>query len=130
MRLALTIALLLALLVPATAAARSHDVPRGAKLHAAVGTLTISESRCQPGSSNCGHVKLEETFNAGPKPDTRPVAGRFGFPVGCRIRGDGRGQCSGESPTTFTTGPDGSAQLLSGASRIEPAKFAATRVMA
>ena len=129
MRLAPVLALVLALAVPAGAAARPRDLLLGAKLQSAAGTLTISESRCPQGSTqNCGDVKLQEKFKTRPKPGARTTAGRTGFSAGLRISGAGTGQCSAQSPTSLVTGPDGSQQFLGAASSVEPGKFAATRV--
>jgi hypothetical protein len=118
---------LVLLTLPAAATAR--DPLRGAKLQSATGTLTITETRCPPGSTtNCGRARLDEKFRAAPEPTTRSVPGRPGFPLGRRIAGKGGGQCSAESPTTVVTGPDGSAQFLGSASRVTPGKFAGTRI--
>lgn len=124
------LAVFVALVTPALAQARPLDSLRGAKLQAASGTLTIKETRCPPGSSNCGTAQLDETFDAKPSPKTRAAQGRSGFSQGLRIRGRGRGKCYAESPPTFTTGPDGSAQFLGSAARVEPGSFSATRVAA
>jgi hypothetical protein len=131
MRLApsLTAVALAALVLPAGATARPLDLLRGAKLQAATGSLTISETRCPPGSTDCGHLTLRETLKSGPKPRTRSARGRPGFPVGVRVSAGGGGQCEAESPTTVITAPDGSTQLLSGASRLDPGKFDTTRIV-
>jgi hypothetical protein len=105
-----------------------------AQLRSATGTLTISQTRCppggQPGSSNCGKLALTERFASGVAPRTRSVAGRTRFPTGLRIAGRGGGTCESESPTSVMTGPDGSVQLLTGSSIVNPGHFAATRIVA
>jgi hypothetical protein len=131
MRLAapITAVALAGLVLPAGAAARRPDLLRGATLHAAAGSLTISESRCPAGSSDCGHVTLRESVSTRPQPRTRLVGGRVGFPVGVRVAAAGGGRCEAESPTTIITASDGSAQILTGASRVVPGKFNATRIV-
>jgi hypothetical protein len=130
MRVAPVLALVLALAVPAGAAARPRDLLHGAKLQSATGTLSISESRCPQGTStNCGEVQLQEKFKSGRRPGAHATAGRTGFSAGLRIKGTGTGECSAQSPTSLVTGPDGSQQFLGSASSVEPGKFGATRVM-
>jgi hypothetical protein len=119
---------LLGLLAPAVTHARPPDSFRGAKLQAASGTLTIKETRCPPGSSDCGTAQLDERFAAKSGPKTRSAQGRTGFPRGLRIRGTGSGKCYAESPPSVITGPDGSAQFVGSAARLEPGSFSATRV--
>ena len=117
---------------PCAARAGTLDAVRAAKLERAVGELKISESRCpagvQPGSSDCGKLALTSSFASGARPRTRATAGRAGLPVGRRIPGRGRADCSAESPATVVTGPDGSTQILSGASRLEPGRFTGTQI--
>ena len=122
-------AVLAALLLPAGAAARPLDLLRKAKLQSATGTLTISESRCPAGSTNCGATKLTQKFDSGAKPRTRSVDGRTDFPVGLRIPGKGTGDCYEESPVETVTAPDGSQMILSSA-RLDPGSFDATKVVA
>lgn len=130
MRSVLLISVLAALLaVPATAGAGVLRTLKNAELQRATGTLTITESRCPPGSSECGSVKLDSTFE-GAKPRTRSERGPAGFPLGSRISGRGAGECTAESPATVVTGPDGSVQFLGGAARLDPGTFATTRIAA
>jgi len=120
---------LLMLALPAASDAAPLASLRNATLRAASGNLTISETRCPPGSSsNCGTARLEETFQSGTRPKTRATIGRAGFRAGLRILGKGSGACSAESPSSFVTGPDGSSQFLGGAQRLEPGAFIATRI--
>ena len=131
MRSLLVIFVLAALVVlPASAGASSLQSLKKAKLQRATGTLTISESRCPGGSTDCGNAKLESTFATTAVPRTQSAPAPPGFPLGASISGRGTGECSAESPTTFVTGPDGSAQFLSGASRVEPGSFQTTRIAA
>jgi hypothetical protein len=128
----LGVAVVAATASPCAAGAGTLDAVRAAKLQGAVGELKISESRCpagvQPGSSDCGKLALTSSFESAAKPRTRATAGRAGLPLGRRIPGRGRAECSAESPTAVVTGPDGSTQILSGASRLEPRRFAATQI--
>jgi hypothetical protein len=127
-RAASILATVLVLLLPGAAMAR--DPLHNAKLQSATGTLTITETRCPPGSTtNCGKARLDEKFSTTPEPTTRSAPGRPGFPLGRRIAGKGSGQCNAESPTTEVTGPDGSAQFLGSASRVTPGKFTGTRIV-
>jgi hypothetical protein len=119
-----------ALAAPATAGAGVVQSLKSAKLQRVTGSLTITESRCPPGSSECGKSKLEAAFDGGVKPRTKSEKGPAGFPLGARISGRGSGECSAESPSTVLTGPDGSVQFLSGASRLDPGTFASTRIAA
>jgi hypothetical protein len=130
MRLASWTALLAiaALAAPGVASARPLDSLRGAKLQSAVGTLTISESHCPPGSTSCDKVTLNEAFKAGPKPRLRTTAGRPGFPLGMRIDGAGSGTCYSESAPVVQTGSDGSVQFIGSAARLVPGKFKASRI--
>ena len=121
-------AVIATLSLPAGASARTPDALRGAKLRSATGTLTITETRCPAGSTNCGKTKLEETFKA-VKPRTRASEGRPGFSTGVQIVGQGTGSCSAESPVTTVTAADGSLQIIS-AARTIPGKFDSTRVVA
>jgi hypothetical protein len=73
-------------------------------------------------------VRLDETFKAGPTAKSRPAQGRPGFPTGSRVHGTGSGKCYAESPATTTTGPDGSAQFLGSAARLEPGSFRTMRI--
>jgi hypothetical protein len=131
MRSLLVISVLTALLVgPASAGASDLQSLKKAKLQRATGTLTITESRCTPGSSDCGKAKLESAFATTEASRTQRAQGRPGFPLGASISGRGSGECSAESPTTVVTGPDGSIQFLSGASRLEPGAFQSTRIAA
>ena len=124
----LLLSALVALVIPVAAQARPLDDLRAAKLQAATATVTLSETRCPPGSASCGKTKLEETFVSRAGPRTRSAPGRAGFPTGLAISGKGTGRCDAESPTTVVTGPDGSVQLLGSAARTTPGGFAATRV--
>jgi hypothetical protein len=117
---------LLALVVCAAAQARPIDDLRKAKLQAVTGTVTVSESRCPPGSTSCGKTKLDEKFATGSAPKTRSAPGLPGFPTGLKIVGQGTGECYAESPVT-ASGPDDS-QILTSAARLTPGKFRATRV--
>ena len=124
----LLLAFLLALALPGAAQAGSLDAVRAATLQSAVGRMSIEQSRCPPGSENCGSVNLSVRFEAGPRPRTRSARGVADFPVGVRIRGLGSGTCSAESPSSIITAPDGSMQLLAGAQRVDPASFSTTRL--
>jgi hypothetical protein len=119
---------LLALLVPALAAARPLDRLHGAKLQAATGTMTIKETRCPAGSSDCGTTQLDESFGAKPAPRTTSASGGTGFPQGLRVRGKGSSKCSAESPPSVVTGPDGSTQFVGSAARVSPGRFKTTRI--
>ena len=121
-----------ALAFPGAAVAGTLDAVRASKLLGAAGRLTISESRCpagvQPGSSDCGKVALSSSFQTAAKPRTRAATGRGNLPIGRLIIGRGRSECSAESPATVATGPDGSTQIFSGASRLEPGQFVTTQI--
>ncbi|HEX6712355.1 MAG TPA: hypothetical protein VF066_03180 [Thermoleophilaceae bacterium] len=117
-----------ALLAPAAVQARPLSDFMGAKLQAAGGTLTIGETRCPPGSTNCSKTKLEESFDSGARPKTRGADGQSGFPSGLRLLGKGAGTCSMESPTTTIMGPDGSVQFLGSSARYTPGSFDGTRI--
>ena len=123
------ISLLTALLAPAVAHARPLDDFRAAKLQAAAGTLTITETRCPPGSTECARTRVDETFGSGAKPRTRAEEGLPGFPTGIRLLGTGSSKCEMESPTTIVTAPDGSVQFLGSAARLVPGSFEATRIV-
>jgi hypothetical protein len=126
------VAALTAAALPAAAGAGVGAL-RGAKVHKAVGQLTISETRCPPtaqSQSDCGIVRLKEDFGSGATPRSSTVPGRKGFPLGTRISGRGTGVCTAESPPEVVTGPDGSAQFLGSASRLTPGRFRASKVVA
>ena len=95
-----------------------------AVLQSASGQMTLTETRCAPEAraADCGHVKLTNSFSAGPRAATKKTAGVAGFRNGVLIGGRGRGDCSADSPPTIVTAPDGSMQILSGAVRVEPAR--------
>jgi hypothetical protein len=120
--------LLIALALPAGAAARPGAGLQGARLQAATATVKLSESRCAPGTTtNCGKTELTETFK-GTTPKTSSVQGQPRFPAGLQIAGKGSGSCYTESPTETVTGPDGSIQIITGAAQLLPGEFRATRV--
>jgi hypothetical protein len=119
---------LIALALPAAAAARPVAGLNGARLQAATATVKLSESRCAPDTTtNCGKSELTETFK-GAKPRTTSARGQAGFPAGLKIAGKGSGSCYTESPTETVTGPDGSIQIITGAAQLLPGEFDATRV--
>jgi hypothetical protein len=124
------LALAALLLLPASSEAGGLASLKKAKLQKATGTLTITESRCAAGASECGQARLESSFATTAVPRTKSAPAPPGFPLGASISGRGTGECSAESPSSIVTSPDGSAQFLSGASRVEPGVFQTTRIAA
>lgn len=120
--------LLVGAALPSLAHAGPLDAFRKAKLQSATGTLTMTETRCAPGASDCGKARLDEKFVSARSPKQRADSGLPGFTTGRRIAGNGTGMCNAESPTTIITGPDGSVQFLEGAARVDPGSFDATRI--
>ena len=114
--------------LPAAARAGALNAARDAELRSAVGSLSITETRCPPGSAACRHLTLTTRFASGSHPRVRRTRGRARFAFGLRLSGRGSGTCSAESPSVVVAAPDGSMQLLGGAQRAEPANSDATKI--
>jgi hypothetical protein len=120
--------------VPASAAARRADPLAGARLESIAYTLTIDTSRC-PGPSNptaptCGHLNLKSTFQSGPSPAVRRIAGHGKFPAGLRVSGSGQSECSSESPVSDPTqSADGNVAYVGSAVRIAKSSLQSTDLL-
>jgi hypothetical protein len=124
----LLLALLVGVVLPAAARAGALNAARDAELRSAVGSLSITETRCRPGSADCRHLTLRTRFASGHHLRVRHSRGRAQFALGVRLSGRGSGECAAESPAVLVTAPDGSMQLLGGAQRVEPASSDATGI--
>jgi hypothetical protein len=122
----LAIALLAVLAAPAAA----KDALGGAVLQSATGQMSLTETRCAAGAaaSDCGHVKLTNSFSAGPRPAASNTSGPAGFRNAVVVHGRSRGICSADSPPSIVTATDGSMQILAGAQRVEPANAKSTTI--
>src|SRR3954464_13139887 len=99
-------ALMATLVLPASgAAAKPADPLAGMRLDQVASTLTIKTPRPpsagDPAAPACGHLKLESTFKAGPKPKLTRFAGQQqNFPTGLQVAGTGNSTCTSESPSS------------------------------
>jgi hypothetical protein len=112
----------IACLVATAAPASARDSLSGATLQAASGQMTLTETRCAPGTADCGQLRLTTRITTHPRPATRTRGSEL------VISARGRGACSAVSPPAIVTAPDGSQQILAGAQRIDPVRTQSTKV--